>query len=354
MKSKSAAVEVYPNQKKMKQPISPGARLTNFLNSLFANGKPKLAAVKPSPEDPKRSPPQPSTSKSNPELNNSAICLGSFHGGLSLANPQALMKNFGNLGNRRHKSSVVGASNTAASATTYPKPFCEWLAGIIDGNGSLQVNNKEHTSLEITIGLEDIALLRYVQHMLGGSIKMRSGAKSYRYRLRNQLSMIKLMNCINGHIRHSPRLIQLHRVCQVHDIPVVLPVTLDSKSNWFAGFFDANGAIAMAMKNQIPQLSIRVTSKHLQDVESYKVVFGGNVYFDSGQNGYYEWSVQSPKDVAAIVGYFRSTTWRSRKSRRFFLVDEYYRLYDLKAFEPSSMNHKAWLAFLDKWNNLGV
>nr|GLL25992.1 hypothetical protein Itr_chr04CG26250 [Ipomoea trifida] len=33
-------------------------------------------------------------SKSNPELNNSAICLGSFHGGLSLANP---LKNFGNL-----------------------------------------------------------------------------------------------------------------------------------------------------------------------------------------------------------------------------------------------------------------
>nr|GMC80765.1 protein BIG GRAIN 1-like B [Ipomoea batatas]GMD67345.1 protein BIG GRAIN 1-like B [Ipomoea batatas] len=61
MKSKSAAVEMYANQKKMKQPISLGARLTNFLNSLFANGKPKPAAVKPSPKDPKRPPPQPST-----------------------------------------------------------------------------------------------------------------------------------------------------------------------------------------------------------------------------------------------------------------------------------------------------
>nr|GMC71800.1 endonuclease [Ipomoea batatas] len=293
-------------------------------------------------------------SNSNPELDNNAICLVSSHGGLSLA----LMKNFGggllpfrNVGNLRHKSSLVGASKTA-SATTYPKPFCEWLAGIIDGDGSLQVNNKGHTSLEITIDLEDIALLRYAQHMLGGSIKMRSGAKSYRYRLRDQIGMIKLMNCINGHIRHSPRLIQLHRVCQVHDIPVVLPVTLDSKSNWFAGFFDANGVIGITMKHQIPQLSIRVTSKHLQDVESYKVVFGGDIYFDSGRNGYYEWSVQSPKDVAMVLGYFRSTTWRSRKSRRFFLVDEYYRLCDLKAFEPSSMNHKAWLAFIDKWNNL--
>ncbi|KAL0294833.1 UNVERIFIED_CONTAM: Intron-encoded DNA endonuclease aI4 [Sesamum calycinum] len=71
---------------------------------------------------------------------------------------------------------------------------------------------------------------------------MRSGAKAYRYRLHNQL-----------------------------------------------GFFDADGTIGIAMKNRLPQLSIRVTNKLLQDVESYKVVFGGNIYFDSSQNGYYQW-----------------------------------------------------------------
>nr|GMD24357.1 UPF0047 protein YjbQ-like [Ipomoea batatas] len=61
MKSKPTAVKMYANLKKMKQNISPGARLTNFLNSLFANGKPKPAAIKPSPEDPKRPLQQPST-----------------------------------------------------------------------------------------------------------------------------------------------------------------------------------------------------------------------------------------------------------------------------------------------------
>nr|GME10047.1 protein BIG GRAIN 1-like B [Ipomoea batatas] len=76
IKSKSAAVKMYANLKKMKQPISPGARLTNFLNSLFANGKPK-SAVKPSPEYPKPPPPQPSTSAASrsclnktPRINN--------------------------------------------------------------------------------------------------------------------------------------------------------------------------------------------------------------------------------------------------------------------------------------------
>ncbi|KAL8535298.1 hypothetical protein ACS0TY_011073 [Phlomoides rotata] len=74
------------------------------------------------------------------------------------------------------------------------------------------------------MGLEDLPLLRYIQHMLGGSIKMRVGAKAYRYRLHNHL-----------------------------------------------GFFDADGTITIAMKHGLPQLSIRVTNKLLQDVESYKL-----------------------------------------------------------------------------------
>ncbi|KAL6519546.1 cytochrome c oxidase subunit 1 [Orobanche minor] len=239
-------------------------------------------------------------------------------------------------GNQRHKSSLVGTSETTR-ATTYPKSFCEWLAGIIDGDGSIQVSQKGYTYLEITMGLEDLPLLRYIQHMLGGSIKMRAGAKAYRYRLHNHLGMIKLMNCINGHIRHSARLLQLHRVCQVLEIPVILPIPLDAQSNWFAGFFDADGTISIAMKHGLPQLSIRVTNKLLQDLESYKVVFGGSLYFDSSQNGYYQWSIQSRKDVIMMLSYFKSKTFRSHKSRRFFLIEEYYSLYDLKAFKPDSM-----------------
>ncbi|KAL8475505.1 hypothetical protein ACS0TY_028236 [Phlomoides rotata] len=251
-------------------------------------------------------------------------------------------------GNQRHKSSLVGSSETTRS-TTYPLSFCEWLAGIVDGDGSIQVSKKGYTSLEITMGFEDLRLLRYIQHMLGGSIKMRAGAKSYRYRLHNHLGMIKLMNCINGHIRHSARLLQLHRVCQVLEIPVILPIPLDAQSNWFAGFFDADGTITIDMKHGLPQLSIRVTNKLLQDVESYKELFGGSLYFDSSQNGYYQWSIQSRKDVIMMLDYFKSNTFRSHKSLRFFLIEEYYSLYDLEAFKPDSIHHKAWLVFLEKW-----
>ncbi|KAK1367950.1 hypothetical protein POM88_034042 [Heracleum sosnowskyi] len=41
IKSKTRAVKIYENLKKMKQPISPGGRLTGFINSLFTHGDPK-------------------------------------------------------------------------------------------------------------------------------------------------------------------------------------------------------------------------------------------------------------------------------------------------------------------------
>ncbi|KAK7311954.1 hypothetical protein RJT34_10451 [Clitoria ternatea] len=47
VKSKSSALKIYNNLKKVKQPISPGGKLTNFLNSLFTTGnskKPKTAS----------------------------------------------------------------------------------------------------------------------------------------------------------------------------------------------------------------------------------------------------------------------------------------------------------------------
>lgn len=134
--------------------------------------------------------------------------------------------------------------------------------------------------------LEDLPLLRYIQNMLGGSIKIRSGAKAYRYRLHNKLSMINLVNYINGNSRHSSRLIQLHRVCQQLTIPVISPVYFSS--SWFAGFFDANGTIGFYMKNGTPQLIISVTSRLMQDVQYYTDLFGGYIYFDSSQNGYYK------------------------------------------------------------------
>ena len=266
---------------------------------------------------------------------------------------QNIMSRTQSAGNQRHESSLVETSETTR-VVPYSKSFCEWLAGLIDGDGSLQVTKQGYTSLEITMGLEDLRCLRYIQDKLGGSIKMRSGAKAYRYRLHNKQGMINLINCINGNIRHTSRLQQLHRVCQQLKIEVIYPVGLDQKSAWFAGFFDADGTITMSMKNNRPQLSIRVVNKLLQDVQYYKDIFGGNVYFDSAHNGCYQWSIQSREDVLNMLKYFKTQTSRSHKSDRLFLIHDYFTLRDLEAFKSDSIHFKVWLDFMNKWNKLKI
>ena len=178
---------------------------------------------------------------------------------------------------------------------------------------------------------------------------MRSGAKAYRYRLHNKEGMIRLINCINGQIRHSTRLIQLHRVCQTLHIPVLEPVPLTASSAWFTGFFDADGTIGLYMKNDYPQLSIRVVNKLLQDVNWFKLSFGGNIYFDSSQNGYYQWSIQSRNDIFKFLSLFQFKYCKSKKSSRFFLIKDYFNLKDLKAYKQESIHIKAWQNFMFKW-----
>lgn len=38
----------------------------------------------------------------------------------------------------------------------------------------------------------------------------------------------------------------------------------------------------------LPQLTLSVTNKNMADVQHYQDVFGGQIYFDSAQNGYYK------------------------------------------------------------------
>lgn len=249
----------------------------------------------------------------------------------------------------RNVSSLVGTSETTR-ATSFNLQFCQWLAGLIDGDGTLQVSKAGYTSCEITMGSADLPCLRYLQHKLGGSIKPRAGVNAVRWRLHNKADMITLINCINGHIRHSSRLVQLHRVAtQLGIAPLIPNNTMDRSHAWFAGFFDADGTITLNTSGKMPQITISVTNKVQADVQFYKDVFGGAIYFDTSQNGYYKWTVQSRADLLMMLDYFKSCPSRSAKNRRVNLVNKFYELYDLQAFKKDSLFHSSWEQFVENW-----
>lgn len=244
----------------------------------------------------------------------------------------------------------VGTSETTrvTSNSKNDIDFYNWLAGLIDGDGCFQISKKGYLSLEITTEFRDLPLLMFIKNKLGGSVKLRSGANAYRYRLHHNQAMVPLIYSLNGLIRHSSRLKQFHRICTKLNIELKDPEPLTLNSYWFSGFFDADGTIVLNKTNN--QLSVRVTNKLQQDVVNFKETFGGNIYFDTSQNGYYCWSIQSKLDILNFLTYFEKVTFRSFKSKRFYLIKTYFELKDLKAYNPDSIYHKNWLILLQKWN----
>lgn len=260
----------------------------------------------------------------------------------------------GNQRSTRKASSLVGSSETtrATSTTQIHKPsikFCQWVAGLIDGDGCFLVSKAGYTSCEITININDLHCLRVLQNAFGGSIKSRSGANALRWRLHNLQGIIELINLVNGFIRHSTRLRQLHRVCQELNIEVIMPARhLNASNAWFAGFFDADGTVTI--NSTTLQLTISVTNKLITDVQAYQDTFGGKIYYDSAQNGYYKWTIQSRADILRMLDYFKLRCTRSFKSRRILQINRYFALRDIHAHLSTSIHHSTWLRFLEKWN----
>ena len=70
----------------------------------------------------------------------------------------------GNQRPTRQVSSLVGSSETTRATSTTSTPvlsikFCQWVAGLIDGDGCFLVSKAGYTSCEITIGSNDIHCL---------------------------------------------------------------------------------------------------------------------------------------------------------------------------------------------------
>lgn len=252
----------------------------------------------------------------------------------------------GNQQQIRKISSLVGTSETTR-ATPNPDKFCQWLAGLIDGDGTFLISKEGYTSCEITMESCDEPCLRKIQNKFGGSLKPRAGVNALRWRLHHKSGMIELVNSVNGHIRHSNRLAQLHRVCIALDIVPLTPgLLLDRKNAWFTGLFDSDGTITI---NKTPQLTISVTNMHEYNIKDFKIVFGGGIYFDTAQNGYYKWCVQSRDDVFEMYEYFKNNPAYSHKMKRIHLIPKFYELRDLGAFRPESRYYASWQRFLENW-----
>jgi hypothetical protein len=131
-------------------------------------------------------------------------------------------------------------------------------------------------------------------------------------------------------------------------------VTLFSKeicfNQWFSGFFDVNGAIEYYLEKDL--IIISVTNKFKSDLKPFHDYLGGDICFYNAQNGYYKWSIKSESDITKFINYIKVYTPKSIKLYKLYLINTYYRLVKLKAYNQlkQSNPYKNWSDFQDEWN----
>ena len=230
--------------------------------------------------------------------------------------------------------------------------FKQWLAGLIDGDGSFLLSKKGYASLEITMDIRDEHALQIVKNFYGGSIKLRSNAKALRYRLHHKSGLLNIINDVNGHIRNPHRLVQLNNICIKYDISLIWPEKLTHDNGWLSGFFDADGSITINKSNNW-QLSITAGQKTSELLIPLVDLYGGYVYIDNGSSKSFKWYVTKKEDVLKLIEYFKKHPSRSAKNKRLHLVPQFYELKDMKAHkaDPETLLAKSWEIFFKKWLN---
>lgn len=228
------------------------------------------------------------------------------------------------------------------------KQFKEWLAGLIDGDGCFLLSKKGYGSLEITVDVRDIYCLSVIKQRYGGSIKLRAGTKSIRYRLHHKKGLVFILTDLNGLLRHSIRLLQFNKLCIVYSILILDSNILSFNSNWMAGFFDADGAVSI--NSTTYQLSLSISQKTKELLSPLMTLYGGNIYIDRSSNTFC-WYITKKETLLLLVNhYFKNVYVYSKKRNRLFLIEEYYNLINLKK-EKHPFFNKLWIIFFKKWSS---
>jgi hypothetical protein len=233
-----------------------------------------------------------------------------------------------------------------SSFNSEDKVFNQWLAGLIDGDGCFLLSKKGYASLEIVSHIRDKNCLYQIKQKFGGSIKIRAGLNHLRYRLHHKLGLLNLIDKINGEIRNPIRLLQLNKICDKYNIPIIQPLRLTYENGWFSGFFDSDGSVYLNLLSS--QLYITAGQKNKYLLDLICDLYGGSIYIEKTS---FKWVVYKKSEIIKLLDYFLICPCRSAKINRIKAINKYLELRELKAHlaKDSTILGKAWKIFLLKW-----
>ena len=240
--------------------------------------------------------------------------------------------------------------NHPTPQTSNNKEWNQWLAGVIDGDGTFYLSKKGYASLEITMDIRSEHALQIIKNVYGGSIKLVSGAKALRYSLRHKEGFLALINDVNGEIRNSYRLMQLNKICLNYEIALIYSDKLTYNNGWLAGFFDADGSVTLNSNNG--QLAITLTQKTSEILQPLLDIYGGSIYIYRTSNNF-KWYISDKEGIIKLISYFKQYPPKSLKKNRLHLIPRCYELKEMGAHkaleETNPLLAKSWVIFKAKW-----
>lgn len=273
----------------------------------------------------------------------SLISIGSIFKSISnnFINPNIQVNNY---------STQSGSSNN--------NQLGHYLAGLIEGDGSIIVPTKEktlsgkttHPVIRIVFTLSDLPLAEKLQQVLGcGFIQKPKNGNYYLYEVQNIAGLLKLAKLINGKMR-TPKVEALNRLIDwlnnknADKTPIVcLGLDLSSldSNSWFAGFSDADSYFQVSLTE----------NKELRTIKRIKCFYRLEIQ----QN--YHGELESYKNIMESISKFLQTNLLTRQriinNKEYFsymvitssnatnlLVDNYFKKYPM--FSSKQLNYLEW------------
>jgi hypothetical protein len=232
------------------------------------------------------------------------------------------------------------------------KKLIQWLAGLIDSNGRFFFNKQSIASLEILINNRDEHALQIIKNIYGGSIKLRSGCQTLRYKLQHEPGLLRLIKDVNGEIRDPMRLIQFKKILYKFNLNLDYPAKLNYYNGWLSGVFDGQGVININFVT--PHLVIIINLKTLDLLKTVENLYSGNIFIDRNfsQNNV-KLYIKRKVDILNLLEYFKVYPSRTVKNNRLHLIPKFYELRDISAHEAydDTLLGKTWKYFLNSWLN---
>jgi hypothetical protein len=246
-------------------------------------------------------------------------------------------------GNKRSYSTTSNLANSGLCNS--------WLAGLIDGDGQFQTTKKGFSSLKIVMHINDKYPLYLIKHKYGGFIKEISGSNALKYKLTNPKGLIHLIRDVNGLIRNPIRMLQIQKICVLHNINLLEPLPLTYNNGWFSGFFDSDGSIHIDEKSA--QLIFSVTQKNRYLLEPLQNMYGGRISILRSKEAF-QYSIYRKKEILNLRDvYFKNFPLKSSKASRLNLIEEFYQLNHYSTLDVKNLDKfNKWIHFKNKWDKI--